>query len=182
MEDVLDLYEQPYDPKHPVICFDERPCQLIGDAIIPIPIKPGSPKKEHYEYIRNGTCCIFLAFEPRAGRRIVCVKERRTRVDYAEFMKMLALCYPEAETILLVQDNLNTHTAGSFYEALPPDEAFEFARRFEFHFTPKKGSWLNMAEIELSALSKQCLDRRIADLKAVCRNFCNLEQPCIQHA
>ena len=165
MEDVLDLYEQPYDPKHPVICFDERPCQLIGDAIIPIPIKPGSPKKEHYEYIRNGTCCIFLAFEPRAGNRIVCVKERRTRVDYADFMKTLALRYPEAETILLVQDNLNTHTAGSFYEALPPEEAFKLARRFEFHFTPRKGSWLNMAEIELSVLSKQCLDRRIADLK-----------------
>jgi len=162
---VLDLYEQPYDPKHPVICFDERPCQLIGDAIIPVPIKPGSPKKEHYEYIRNGTCCIFLAFEPRAGNRIVCVKERRTRVDYADFMKTLALRYPEAETILLVQDNLNTHTAGSFYEALPPEEAFKLARRFEFHFTPRKGSWLNMAEIELSVLSKQCLDRRIADLK-----------------
>ncbi len=111
MEDVLDLYEQAYDPKHPVICFDERPCQLIGDAIIPIPIKPGSPKKEHYEYIRNGTCCIFFAFEPRAGKRIVCVKERRIRVDYADFMKTLALRYPEAETILLVQDNLNTHAA-----------------------------------------------------------------------
>ena len=167
MEDVLDLYEQPYDPKHTVICFDERPCQLIGDAFIPIPIKPGSPKKEHYKYIRNGTCCIFLAFEPRAGKRIVCVKERRTRVDYADFMKTLSLRYPEAETILLVQDNLNTHTAGSFYEALPPEEAFELARSFEFHFTPKKGSWLNMAEIELSALSKQCLDCRIADLKTL---------------
>jgi len=159
------IYEQPYDPKHPVICFDERPCQLISDAIIPIPIKPGSPKKEHYEYIRNGTCCIFLAFEPRAGKRIVCVKEHRRKVDYADFMKMLAFRYPEAETILLVQDNLNTHTAGSFYEALPPEEAFELAKRFEFHFTPKKGSWLNMAEIELSALSKQCLDRRIGSLR-----------------
>jgi DDE superfamily endonuclease len=165
MEDVLDLYEQPYDPKHPVICFDERPCQLIGDAIIPIPIKPGSPKKEHYEYIRNGTCCVFLAFEPLAGKRLICVKERRTMVDYADFMRLLADQYPEAETILLVQDNLNTHTAGSFYNALPPDDAFQLGRRFEYHYTPKKGSWLNMAEIELSALSKQCLDRRIADLK-----------------
>jgi len=91
MDDMLDLYERPYDPKHPVICFDERPCQLIGDAIIPIPIKPGSPKKEHYEYIRNGTCCIFLAFEPRAGKRIVCVKERRTKVDYADFILHSAL-------------------------------------------------------------------------------------------
>lgn len=119
MEDVLDIYEQPYDPKHPVLCFDERPCQLIGDAIVPIPIKPGSPKKEHYEYVRNGTCCIFMAFEPHKGKRFVRVKERRTMVDYADFMKMLANQYPEAEAIRLVQDNLNTHTAGSFYEALP---------------------------------------------------------------
>jgi len=165
MEDVLDLYEQPYDPKRPVICFDERPCQLIGDAIIPIPIKPGSPKKEHYEYIRNGTCCVFLAFEPLAGKRLICVKERRTMVDYADFMKLLTQHYPDAEAIMLVQDNLNTHTAGSFYEALPPDDAFQLAKRFEYHYTPKKGSWLNMAEMELSALSKQCLDRRIASMK-----------------
>jgi hypothetical protein len=165
MEDVLDIYGQPYDPKHPVLCFDERPCQLIGDAIVPIPIKPGSPKKEHYEYVRNGTCCIFMAFEPHKGKRFVRVKERRTMVDYADFMKMLANQYPEAEAIRLVQDNLNTHTAGSFYEALPPEEAFTLAKRFEYHYTPKKGSWLNMAEIELSALSKQCLDRRIADMK-----------------
>jgi hypothetical protein len=165
MEDVLDIYEQPYDPKHPVLCFDERPCQLIGDAIVPIPIKPGSPKKEHYEYVRNGTCCIFMAFEPHKGKRFVRVKERRTMVDYADFMKMLANQYPEAEAIRLVQDNLNTHTSGSFYEALPPEDAFTLAKRFEYHYTPKKGSWLNMAEIELSALSKQCLDRRIADMK-----------------
>ena len=165
MEDVLDIYEQPYDPKHPVLCFDERPCQLIGDAIVPIPIKPGSPKKEHYEYVRNGTCCIFMAFEPHKGKRFVRVKERRTMVDYADFMKMLANQYPEAEAIRLVQDNLNTHTAGSFYEELPPENAFTLAKRFEYHYTPKKGSWLNMAEIELSALSKQCLDRRIADMK-----------------
>ena len=165
MEDVLNLYEHPYDPKRPVICFDERPCQLIGDAIVPIPIKPGSPKKEHYEYIRNGTCCVFLAFEPLAGKRLICVKEHRTMVDYADFMRLLADQYPEAETILLVQDNLNTHTAGSFYNALPPKDAFQLAGRFEYHYTPKKGSWLNMAEIELSALSKQCLDRRIADMK-----------------
>jgi hypothetical protein len=163
MEDILDLYEQPYDPKRPVICFDERPCQLIGDAIVPIPIKPGSPKKEHYEYVRNGTCCIFLAFEPHEGRRLVCVKKRRTKIDYADFMRLLANRYPEAETILLVQDNLNTHTSGSFYEALPPDDASRLAKRFEYHYTPKKGSWLNMAEIELSALSKQCLDRRIGN-------------------
>jgi hypothetical protein len=167
MEDVLDVYEQPYDPKRPVICFDERPCQLIGDVIVPIPIKPGSSKKEHYEYIRNGTCCIFLAFEPRAGKRLTSVKEHRTKVDYADFMKMLAQHYPNADTILLVQDNLNTHTAGSFYEAIPPEESFQLAKRFEYHYTPKKGSWLNMAEIELSALSKQCLDRRIGNMQTL---------------
>jgi len=105
-----------------------------------------------------------MAFEPRAGRRVACVKEHRTKVDYADFMKMLAQHYPDAECILLVQDNLNTHTAGSFYEALPPEEAFELAKRFEYHYTPKKGSWLNIAEIELSALSKQCLDRRIGNI------------------
>jgi hypothetical protein len=165
MEDVLDLYEQPHDPKRPVICFDERPCQLIDDVIAPIPMKPGSLKKEHYEYSRNGTCCIFMAFEPRAGWRMTCVKEHRTKVDWANFMKELAQHYPDSESILLVQDNLNTHTAGSFYEALPPEEAFELAKRFEYHYTPKKGSWLNMAEIELSALSKQCLDCRIGDIE-----------------
>jgi len=161
----LDLYEHPYDPKNLVICFDERPCQLIGDSVIPIPIKPGSPKKEHYEYVRNGTCCIFVAFEPLAGKRLICVKERRTKVDYADFMKMLADQYPEAESIRLVQDNLNTHTVGSFYEALPPNDAFQLAKRFECHYTPKKGSWLNMAEIELSEISKKCLDRRIANIE-----------------
>ena len=132
MEDVLDLYEKSYDPKHPVICFDERPCQLIGDAIIPIPMKSGSPKREHYEYVRNGTCCIFMAFEPQAGKRMVGVKTHRTKVDYANFMKELAEQYPHAESIRLVQDNLNTHTAGSFYAALNPDEAFELAKRFHW--------------------------------------------------
>jgi hypothetical protein len=176
MEDVLDLYEHPYDPKNPVICFDERPCQLIGDSVIPIPIKPGSPKKEHYEYVRNGTCCIFLAFEPLAGKRLICVKEHRTKVDYADFMKMLADQYPEAESIRLVQDNLNTHTVGSFYEALPPDDAFQLAKRFECHYTPKKGSWLNMAEIELSAISKQCLDQRIANIKKLANEVRAWEQ------
>lgn len=167
MEDVLDVYEQPYDRKRPVICFDERPCQLIGEVIVPIPMKPGNPKKENYEYIRNGTCCLFMAFEPRSGKRVTCIKERRTKADYAEFMKALVQHYPDAETILLIQDNLNTHTAGSFYEALPPEEAFELARKFEYHYTPKKGSWLNMAEIELSAISKQCLDRRIGKIETL---------------
>ena len=118
---MLDLYEKSYDPKRPVICFDERPCQLIGDAIILISMKFGSPKKEHYEYVRNGTCCIFMAFEPQAGKWIVCIKKHRTKVDCANFMKELADQYPHAESIRLVQNNLNTHTAGSFYAVLPPD-------------------------------------------------------------
>ncbi len=164
MEDVLNLYEQPYDSRYPVVCFDERPCQLIGDTIAPIPMKPGNPKRENYEYSRNGTCCVFIAFEPRAGKRIIRVKKSRTKEDYAQFMKELIRHYPEAESIRLVQDNLNTHTPGSFYEVFTPQEAFDLAMKLECHYTPKKGSWLNMAEIEISALSKQCLDRRIGDI------------------
>jgi hypothetical protein len=164
MEDVLDLYDQPYDPKHPVICYDERPCQLIDDVITPIPMKPGKPQKRDYEYRRNGTFSILIAFEPLTGKRIVQVSKHHRKADYALFMKRLALMYPEAETIQLVQDNLNTHTPGSFYSIFPPQDAFQLARKFECHFTPIKGSWLNMVEIELSALSRQCLDRRIGDM------------------
>lgn len=176
MEDILYLYELPYDPKRPLICFDERPCQLISDVVVPIPMKPGSPKKEDYEYGRNGTCCILIAFEPLTGKRIISVKEHRTNVDYADFMKILAQHYPDAETIVLVQDNLNTHKPGSFYDAFPPEEAFELAKKFEFHYTPKKGSWLNMVEIEISALSKQCLDRRIGNMKTLAKEVSAWEQ------
>ena len=176
MEDILDLYEQPYDPKRPLICFDERPCQLINDVVAPIPMKPGNPKKVDYEYGRNGTCCIFMAIEPLAGKRITSVNEHRTKVDYADFMKMLAQHYPDAESIVLVQDNLNTHKPGSFYDAFPPEEAFELAKRFEFHYTPKKGSCLNMAEIEISALSKQCLDRRIGNMEKLAEELSVWEQ------
>lgn len=176
MEDILYLYELPYDPKRPLICFDERPCQLISDVVVPIPMKPGSPKKEDYEYGRNGTCCILIAFEPLTGKRIISVKEHRTNVDYADFMKILAQHYPDAETIVLVQDNLNTHKPGSFYDAFPPEEAFELAKRFEFHYTPKKGSWLNMVEIEISALSKQCLDRRIGNMETLAKEVSAWEQ------
>jgi hypothetical protein len=164
MENILDLYEQPYDPKHPVICYDERPCQLIDDVIVPIPMKPGKPRKRDYEYRRNGTCCILIAFEPLTGKRFIQVVKHRTKAVYARFMKLLAQQYPDAESIQLVQDNLNTHTAGSFYSVFSPQEAFELARIFEYHFTPIKGSWLNMVEIEISALSRQCLDRRIGDM------------------
>ncbi len=174
MEDVLDQYEQPYDPKHPLICFDERPCQLIGDVLVPVPMKSGKPKKEDYEYERRGTCSIFIAFNPHEGKRITCVKEHRTKVDYANFMKDLTLQHPDAESLNVVQDNLNTHSASSFYEAFPPEEAFQLAKKLEFHFTPKKGSWLNMAEIELSALSRQCLNRRIGDIGTLAKRGCCL--------
>jgi len=164
MEQVLDIYERPYDPRRPVICFDERPCQLLGDVLMPIPMKPGQIERQDYHYKRNGTCVVLMAVEPLAGRRIVKVTERKTKKDYTRFMKGLALSYPEAEKIIVVQDNLNTHNPSSFYEACKAPEAFALSQRFEMVYTPKKASWLNMAEIELSALSKQCLDRRIAKM------------------
>lgn len=168
MEDVLQQYHLPYDARHPLICFDERPCFLIEEGGAILPMSPGKAKRYHYEYKKNGSCCVLLAFEPHTGFRYVEVRERRTAVDYAAFMQtLLARHYPQAESLRLVQDNLNTHTPGSFYEVLPPAEAFALARRFEPHYTPKKGSWLNMAEIEFAALSKQCLDRRLPDLKTL---------------
>lgn len=170
MEDVLHQYQLPYDPRHPLICFDERPCFLIEEVGGILPLSPGKAKRYHYEYKKNGSCCVFLAFEPHTGFRYVEVRERRTAVDYADFMQALLAChYPQAESLRLVQDNLNTHTPGSFYEVLPPAEAFALAQRFEPHYTPKKGSWLNMAEVEFAALSKQCLDRRIPDLERLRR-------------
>ena len=168
MEDVLDLYEQPYDPLRPVVCFDERPCQLIEDILVPIPMKPGRAKRQDHEYERHGTCCVFLAFEPLDGWRFVQVREKRTARDYALFMEELVeVHYPDVECIRLVEDNLNTHTPGSFYEAFTPEKAFALAKKFELHHTPVKGSWLNMAEIELSALARQCLDRRIGNIKTL---------------
>lgn len=168
MEDVLDIYSQPYDPRRPQVCMDERPCQLVGDILAPMPMKPDRPLREDCEYERRGTCSIFIAFEPLAGRRWIRVEEHRTRIDYARFMKELVdVHYPDAECVRLVQDNLNTHSGGSFYEAFTPEEAFNVAKKFECHHTPKKGSWLNMAEIELSALSKQCLDRRVPDIQTL---------------
>lgn len=165
MENILDLYSQKYDPKRPLVCIDERPCQLIGETVTPLPMKPGRTKREDYEYERKGTCCAFVAFEPLAGWRFIKIKKRRTKVDYAEFLKELVdEYYPEAEYIRVVQDNLNTHSNGSFYEAFPAEEAFRLSRKFEYHYTPKKASWLNMAEIEISALSKQCIDRRIPSI------------------
>jgi hypothetical protein len=163
MEDVLHQHELPYDPKRPKVNFDERPCQLIGDVVQPVPMEPGKVRREHYEYERNGVCNLFIALEPLAGRRVCAVFQRRTGNEYAMFMKMLSeLHYPNAEKIVVIQDNLNTHNPGSFYKILTPEQAYDLSSRFEFHYTPKKASWLNMAEIELSVISKQCLNRRIA--------------------
>jgi len=162
MEDVLHVYELPYDPRRPVVTFDERPCQLIGDAVQPIPMEKGKVKREDYKYERNGVSTLFTAFEPLAGKRVCAVFEHHTGKEYAMFMKMLSdLHYPDAEKIVLVQDNLATHNPGSFYKALSPDGAYRLASKFELHYTPTRASWLNMAEIELSVISKQCLDRRI---------------------
>ena len=170
MEDVLYQYQLPYDPQRPLICFDERPCFLIGDVGSILPMSPGKAKRYHYEYEKNGSCCVFLAFEPQTGFRYVEVRARRTAVDYAQFMQnLLAKHYAYVEAIRLVQDNLNTHTPGSFYQVLPPRIAFELSQRFELHYTPKKGSWLNMAEIEFAALAQQCLDRRIPDFDTLQR-------------
>ena len=168
MEDVLGVYERPYDPKRPVLCVDERPCQLIDNVLVPLPMQPGKPKREGYQYKRNGVCTVFIAFEPLTGQRIVQVRKRRTKKDYAHFMQYVAdTFYPDVDQIVVVQDNLNTHNPSSFYTILPPAQAFQLAARFQMHYTPTKASWLNMVEIELSILSKQCLDRRIADIETL---------------
>lgn len=169
MEQILDTYEQPYDARRPVVCFDERPCQLLGDVLMPLPMKPGRVERQDYHYKRHGTCVVLMAVEPLAGHRFVKVTEQRTKKDYAEFMKNLASNYPQAEKIVLVQDNLNTHNPSSFYETFDATEAFALSQRFETVYTPKKASWLNMAEIELSALSKQCLDRRIDKMSVLAK-------------
>lgn len=165
MEQVLDCYEKPYNSDYPVVCFDERPCQLIEDVMQPMLIEEGKPKREDYHYKRNGTATVLAAIEPLIGKRIIEVQKQKTKKDYAEFMNELARKYPKAKKIILIQDNLNTHNPSSFYENMPAGKAFELSKRFEMIYTPKKASWLNMAEIEFSALSKQCLDRRIGDLK-----------------
>jgi hypothetical protein len=164
MEDVLELYAEPHDPKRPVVCFDEASKQLHGQVAEPIPVAPGHPAKEDYEYVRNGTANLFVFVEPLAGRRQVRVTDRRTIPDFAAQMKFLCEeLYPDAEVIRVVLDNLNTHTLGSLFATFTPDEAWRLAKRLEFHYTPKHASWLNMAECELSVLSRQCLDRRIGD-------------------
>lgn len=164
MEDVLAVYHRPYDPQRPQVCLDEKSKELHRHAREPLPMAPGKPARQDYEYVRNGTANLFMLFEPLAGWRRVKVTERRTRQDWAEVVRELVdVHYPEAETIVLVLDNLNTHTLGSLYETFPPEEARRIAARLEIHYTPKHGSWLNMAEIELSILGRQCLSQRIPD-------------------
>ena len=162
MEKLLHLYQQPYDPHRPLWCFDERPCQLIGDTLVPLPMESGTPVRQHYEYERQGVCAVLLAVQPHTGLRFVQVRPQRTAKDYAEFMTALVAAHAPAQgQLVLVQDNLNTHSPTSFYTTFPPTQAFALMQRIDMHFTPKKASWLNMAEIELSILAKQCLDRRI---------------------
>ena len=164
MEDVLDVYHRPYHPRFPQLCMDETSIQLLADARESLPMRPGRPARIDSEYVRHGVCNLFLAVEPLRGWRYVRVTERRTRRDWAVFMREVAdVHYADAERIILVLDNLNTHGPASFYEAFPPAEARRLAQRFEFHYTPPHGSWLNVAEIELSVLDRQCLDRRIPD-------------------
>lgn len=169
MERVLDVYKRPLDPRYPVICMDESPKQLIAETRIPIPVSPGQPIKYDYEYRRCGMCNIFLACEPLAGKRMLKVTERKTKQDWAYFIEEIADQYETAEKITLVMDNLNTHEPGSFYEVFPPDKAKTIWDRFEFVYTPKHGSWLNIAEIELNVLSGQCLKRRIDNIEVVRR-------------
>jgi hypothetical protein len=166
MYDILDLYEEEYDPKNPLVCFDEKPKQLIGDKRMSIPMKPGSHEKYDYEYVRNGTANIFVAVEFKPGKRVTQVTNRRTMVDFAQFVKMLVdEEYPDVENIRLVMDNLNTHSEKSIYEAFSEDEAKRILDKVEFHYTPKHASWLNAAEIEINVMDIECTDRRIADME-----------------
>jgi hypothetical protein len=162
MEDVLEVYKRPYDPRRPVVCLDETSKQLIGEVSTPVLASPGQVARYDYEYVRNGVANIFMIFEPLAGQRDVEVTDRRTKKDYAQCLRKIAdEMYPDAEVVVLVQDNLNTHSPASLYEAFEPQEAKRLTDRFEFHYTPKHGSWLDMAEIELGILGRQCLAGRI---------------------
>jgi hypothetical protein len=172
MEDVLDVYHRPYDPARPVVALDEASKQLVGETVQPLPPEPGHPERFDYEYVRNGTANLFMLSEPLAGWRHVMVTDRRTAKDFAEAVRWLAEdVYPDAERVVLVMDNLNTHKLASLYEAFPPDQARRIAERIEVHHTPKHGSWLNVAEIELSVLARQCLDRRIASAEELLKQL-----------
>lgn len=177
MEDVLETYAEPHDPKRPVVCFDETPTQLVREKRLPLPARPGRPERFDYEYERLGTRNVFLFCEPLRGWRHVAVTERRTMQDFAQQMQWLAdEAYPEATKIRVVLDNLNTHRPAALYETFAPAEARRVLRRLEFHYTPKHGSWLNMAEIELSVFSRRCLKRRLGDEAALCWEVAALER------
>jgi hypothetical protein len=167
MEEVLDVYKRPYDPLRPVVCMDETPRQLIKETRMPLSASAGRPERHDYEYERCGVFTVFMANEPLAGKRMTKTSEHKTKSDWAGFIGQLEKQYPDAEKITLVMDNLNTHKAGSLYETFPPEEAKRIRDRFEFVYTPKHGSWLNMAEIELNVLIGQCLNRRIGSLEEV---------------
>lgn len=161
MERILAVYALPYDPHYPVVCFDERPCFLIGDLIDPVPLQTGRLRKEHYAYEKLGSCALLAAIEPLTGHRVAQVYHQRTKQEFTLFCQAIAAAFPAAIQISLILDNLNTHDKSAFYEHLPADEAFALAQRFDFVFTPKSASWLNMIEIEFSALARLCLHRRI---------------------
>ena len=170
MEDILEVYKRPYDPRYPVVCMDESSKQLIGEVTPPIPPAPGHPLLKDDEYVRNGVAEIFLEVEPLAGKRNVAITERRTKVDWANYIKeMLDVRYSNANKVVLVMDNLNTHNISSLYEAFEPQEALRLAQRLEIHHTPKHGSWLNIAEIELSVLKRQCLPERVPEIEQMRR-------------
>ena len=170
MEDILDTYERPYDAKFPVVCMDEQPVQLIGETRIALPVGPGQPRKYDHEYRRNGTAVNFMFTEPLAGWRKVDIRQSKTMIDWAqETRALLEVDYPQAEKVILICDNLNTHKIASLYEAFLPQEAKRLRDRLEIHYTPKHGSWLNVAEIELSLLTRQCLDRRLPDIPSLQR-------------
>lgn len=165
MEKILWLYAQPHDPGYPVVCLDERPCFLIGDVVEPLAMQTGQVRKEHYAYAKLGSCTLFAAIEPLTGNRLAQVHKQRTKKEFALFCQAVAAAYPQATRIRLVLDNLNTHNASAFYEKWSADEAFALAQRFEFFYTPKSASWLNMIEIEFSAISRLCLQRRIPTME-----------------
>jgi hypothetical protein len=169
MEFVLDVYKRPYDPYHPIVCMDESPKQLIAETRTPVSLSPGRPAMHDYEYKRCGVCNIFMASEPLAGKRLVAVTDRKTKRDWALFLEEIALEWKGAEKITLVMDNLSTHKPGALYETFSPEKAKALRDKFEFVYTPKHGSWLNMAEIELNVLTGQCLNRRIDDIGVVRR-------------
>lgn len=178
MEDVLEVYHRPFDADRPVVCLDEAGKQLVGETRAPLPPQPGQPERFDFEYVRNGTANLFMLSEPLVGWRTVFVTERRTAVDFAEVVRWLVEeLHPDAEKVVLVMDNLNTHKLAALYEAFPPEQARRIADKLEIHHTPKHGSWLNVAEIELSVLARQCLDRRIATADELRREVTAWEEP-----